>query len=243
MRHRLVRGKIRYLSKKPDSFDQLRGSESFCMTYHTDGRVVMRATCELELPSPKLLRDVVCGYDPQGRVENAYVHLVLEDRFLGAGWYRREGDELLLEAWSTESGRASQRVASDASIEDLGLHPVVSDGYICRKVDVRKGPHKRKVKLQAVSLDQRGATPPVIAPMEAVIAYLGDEQVTVAAGTFNTHHYQYLDAGAGTMATPYPPVDVWVTADGDYIYVKGRIGGNFMSEYELVEYEQCAAGA
>lgn len=213
------------------------------MTYHTDGKVVMRATCELELPAPKVLRDVVCGYDAQGREEDAYVRLVVADRFLGVGWYRREGDELTLEAWSTEGGRVSPRVSSDSSVEDLGLHPVVSDGYICRHVDVRKGPHKRRVKLQAVSLDQRGATLPVIASMDAVIAYLGDEEVTVAAGTFKTHHYQYLEAGTGTMAEPYPPIDVWVTADGDYVYVKGQIGGTFMSEYELVEYEQSVPDA
>jgi len=237
MQHRTVRGRIRYLSKKPDSFGQLRGSETFQFTHHTDGRVVLRATCECELPEPKLLRDVLCAYDSEGRVEDAHVRVMKSDRFLGSGWYRRDGDVLEMEGWSPEGGRVSLREASDRSFEDLGLHPVIGDGYMCRHVDPQRGPHQRRVKFHFCSPDHRGATPPVIAPLEAIIEYVGDETVTVTAGSFATHHYRYLDASAASPEKAHPPIDVWVTADGDFVYVKGRIGGYFMSEYELVEYE------
>lgn len=237
VQHRTVRGKIRYLSKKPDSFNELRGTETFKFTHHADGRVVLRASCECELPEPKLLRDVLCAYDSDGRVEDAYVRIMKADCFLGAGWYRRDGDFLEMEAWSPENGRVSLREASDRTFEDLGLHPVIGDGYMCRHVDPHNGPRQRRVKFQFCSPDHRGATPPTIAPLEAIIEYVGDETVTVAAGTFATHHYRYLDASAATPDKAHPPIDVWVTADGDCVYVKGRIGGYFMSEYELVEYQ------
>jgi hypothetical protein len=242
MQHRSVRGTIRYVSKKPDSYDRLRGLETFYFTYHADGKRTMRATCELELPEPTVLRDVICGYDEHGRVMDAHVRLSVGDRFAGSGWYWRDGDALAMEAYVPDVGRSAARRAYGPGVDDLMMHPVIGDGYYTRHVPTTGGPAKRTVRMLAVSSDHRGATPPALTEVAVVVAYLGDEPVTVAAGTFATHHYQYLSEGQQGLDGQHPPIDVWVTADGDQIYVKGRIGGHFQSEYELIEYSQTAAG-
>ena len=66
MRHRIVRGLIRYTSKKPERLDQPRGQERFTFTHHSDGAVTLRATCEIEEPDPTVLRDIVVSYHPSG---------------------------------------------------------------------------------------------------------------------------------------------------------------------------------
>lgn len=242
MQHRSVRGVIRYVSRKPDSDGQLRGLESFHFTFHGDGKRTLRATCELEIPEPKILRDVLCAYDEDGRVMDAYVRLSIGDRFAGAGWYCRNGDMLELEAQSPAEGRVGTSQPYDAGIADLMMHPVIGDGYYVRHVRPVDAPSRGRLRLLACSADHRGATPPALRPVSVTIAYLGDETVTVAAGTFRTHHYQYLDEGQEGLASAHPPIDVWVTADGDFVYVKGKIGGYFQSEYELIEY-RATAGA
>jgi len=77
---------------------------------------------------------------------------------------------------------------------------------------------------------------------EGLIAleYLGDETVTVAAGTFECHKFRYSDEDAGFVSKDgaHPTYDVWVTADEDSIFVKGGVGGYMQTWYELVELER-----
>jgi hypothetical protein len=68
---------------------------------------------------------------------------------------------------------------------------------------------------------------------------VGDETVTVAAGTFACRHFRYVDdQGAGMGGVTHPHYDVWVTADEDTIFVQGGVGGYMKSWYELVELER-----
>ena len=90
------------------------------------------------------------------------------------------------------------------------------------------------------SPDHRGATPPQIAQVKIGALYLGREEVTVAAGTFQCRHFQFTDdpsivPGTGGMAGEHPPYDVWITDDEDGIFVQGGVGGYMMTWYELVE--------
>ena len=61
MQHRSIRGRIRYTSRKPDRLGQVRGDERFHFTRHTDGKITLRAHCEIEEPAPTVLRDVRTG--------------------------------------------------------------------------------------------------------------------------------------------------------------------------------------
>ena len=67
MKHRVVEGRLVYTSKKPDRFDQPRGYETFMFTHHSDGKVTLRAHCEIEEPEPTVMRDVIYSIDEHGQ--------------------------------------------------------------------------------------------------------------------------------------------------------------------------------
>jgi hypothetical protein len=94
---------------------------------------------------------------------------------------------------------------------------------------------RRTLSMYLPSPDLRGATPPILAPVKIDAEFIGDETITVRAGTFATKHFRYLDVGDSGFSTQHPPYDVWVTDDADAIMVQGGVGGAMLTWYELVE--------
>ena len=121
--------------------------------------------------------------------------------------------------------------------DGFGTHPIQGDAYLTKKMDLSRGPHTRPLRAFLPSPDHRGATPPLIAETNLQLAYVGDEQVAVAAGTFDCRHFRFSDEHGG-MATDkgaHPVYDLWVTADEDAIFVQGGVGGYMQTWYELTE--------
>lgn len=234
MRHRTVRGRIRYTSKKPEMMDHERGREWFAFTHHGDGTMTLRAQCEIEEPEPTVLRDIIYSLDARGRPADMHVRLTVGDTFMGSGWLRMSDDLIECESYGPSIGRLSQRVETNGPYDGCGTHPIVGDGYITRCMDVSKGPHRRRIRVFVPSPDHRGATPPMVAEVNIDLEYLGDETVTVAAGTFDCRKFRFIDEG--TMGgKQHPTYDMWVTADDDAIFVQGGVGGYMATWYELVE--------
>lgn len=238
MVHRTVRGRIRYTSKKPHMLDQERGREWFAFTHHGDGSVVMRAQCEIEEPDPTVLREIILHLDAERRPSNLHVHLTVGDAFMGSGWFNLNHDDqgglIECESAGPSIGRLSQRVRFDGKIDGVGTHPIVGDGYLARCMDVSKGPHRRPIRVYLPSPDHRGATPPMVAQVTIDLEYLGDETISVAAGTFACRKFAFIDRGE-MGGTQHPPYEMWVTADDDSIFVQGGVGGYMQTWYELVE--------
>ena len=84
------------------------------------------------------------------------------------------------------------------------------------------------------SPDHRGATGPMLFALGFGLEFVGRESVTVAAGTFDAFHFRYVDT-AGQLPEEHPPYDVWCSADGNYLYLQGGVGGYMQTRYELVE--------
>lgn len=245
MRHRQIRGRIRYTSKKPDMMDVERGREWFAFTRHSDGSTILRAQCEIEEPAPTVLRDIVYTLDGEGRPRNLHVHLTVGDAFMGSGWFNYspdgEGDGGVLEceSFGPSIGRLSQRVAVAGAIDGFGTHPIVGDAYLTRCMDVTKGPHRRDVRVYLPSPDHRGATPPMAAEVRIGLEYLGDETVRVAAGEFDCRRFAFVDdSEVGMGGKAHPRYEMWVTADDDAIFVQGGVGGYMATWYELVELDR-----
>lgn len=243
MRHRTVRGRIRYTSRKPERMDAERGREWFAFTHHADGSVVVRAQCEIDEPDPMVLRDILYAIGPDGRPANLHVHLMVGDAFMGSGWFnldhKAQGGAIECESFGPSIGRLSQRLAFEGALDGLGTHPIVCDGYLARCMDVSRGPHRRTLRLYLPSPDHRGATPPMATEVRIALEYVGDEQVSVAAGSFACRRFRFVDdLGPGMGGNAHPPYDLWVTADDDCIFVQGGVGGYMMTWYELVELER-----
>lgn len=243
MNHRSVRGKIRYTSKKPEMLDRERGREWFAFTHHGDGSTIIRAQCEIEEPAPSVLRDIVYAVGPDGSPRNLHVHLTVGDEFMGSGWFNvkagPDGGVIECESYGPSIGRLSQLVNFDGPIDAMGTHPIISDAFTTRCMDISRGPHRRTIRCYLPSPDHRGATPPMAVEVKIDLEYVGDEEVTVAAGTFACRHFRFVDDSDGGMGgTTHPHYDLWVTADEDSIFVQGGVGGYMQTWYELVELER-----
>lgn len=237
MRHRTVRGRIRYTSKKPEMLDRERGREWFAFTHHGDGTTTLRAQCEIEEPEPTVLRDVIYSLDASGRPLDLHVRLTVGDAFMGSGWLRHGDGFVECESYGPSIGRLSQRVDYDGPLDGFGTHPIVGDGYLTRCMDLSRGPHRRTLRVFLPSPDHRGATPPIIAEVKIDLEYRGDERVTVAAGSFDCRRFAFIDEGA-MGGTQHPTYEMWVTADDDAIFVQGGVGGYMQTWYELVELQR-----
>lgn len=237
MRHRTVRGRIRYTSKKPEMLDRERGREWFAFTHHGDGTTTLRAQCEIEEPEPTVLRDVIYSLDKSGRPLDLHVRLTVGDAFMGSGWLRHGDGFVECESYGPSIGRLSQRVDYDGPLDGFGTHPIVGDGYLTRCMDLSKGPHRRTLRVFLPSPDHRGATPPMIAEVKIDLEYRGDERVTVAAGSFDCRRFAFIDEGA-MGGTQHPTYEMWVTADDDAVFVQGGVGGYMQTWYELVELQR-----
>ena len=243
MRHRTISGRIRYTSKKPEMMDQERGREWFTFTHHGDGSTIFRARCEIEEPTPTVMRDIIYALDAKGRPQDLHVHLTVDDAFMGSGWLHHvpgeTGGVIECESHGPMIGRISQQMPYTGTIDGFGTHPIAGDGYTTRCMDISKGPHRRRIRVFLPSPDHRGATPPLISEVEIGLEYVGEETVTVAAGTFDCRHFRFVDdEGAGMGGIPHPHYDMWVTADADSIFVQGGVGGYMQTWYELVELER-----
>ncbi len=240
MQHRTVTGKILYTSQKAGMEGAERGREWFAFTHHQDGSVIMRARCEIEEPEPAVLRDITLHVGPDRKPRNLLVHITLGDQFLGSGWmhYDALDNAIECESHGPSIGRHSEkRKAGD--FDAFGTHPIAGDGFTTRLMDASRGPHRRKLRFFLPSPDHRGATPPQIAEVEMVMEYVGEEEKTVAAGTFACRHYRYVDESEeGMGGERHPDFDMWVTADPDSILVYGAIDGYMMNRYELVELDR-----
>lgn len=237
MKHRTVRGRLVYTSKKPERLNQVRGDERFTFTHHTDGKIVLRAFCEIEEPLPTVMRDVVYALNEQRLPMDCSVRIVVGDEFNGSGWFRFSPDLIECESYGPSIGRLSQRVPLAQPIDGFGTHPVVADAFLLGGMDWSTT-KRRTLNMYLPSPDLRGATPPMAAPVKIDAEYVGEETVTVKAGTFKTKHFRYLDVGDSGFSTQHPPYDVWVTDDRDAVMVQGGVGGSMMTWYELVELER-----
>ncbi|MCE2990595.1 MAG: hypothetical protein ACK5UX_07620 [Burkholderiales bacterium] len=237
MKHRTVRGRLVYTSKKPERLNQVRGDERFTFTHHTDGKIVLRAFCEIEEPLPTVMRDVVYALNEHRLPMDCSVRIVVGDEFNGSGWFRFSPDLIECESYGPSIGRLSQRVPLAQPIDGFGTHPVVADAFLLGGMDWSTT-KRRTLNMYLPSPDLRGATPPMAAPVKIDAEYVGEETVTVKAGTFKTKHFRYLDVGDSGFSTQHPPYDVWVTDDRDAVMVQGGVGGSMMTWYELVELER-----
>ena len=235
MPHSTIRGTIRYTSKKPERFDEERGREYFSITSQADGIDVMHAHCEID-DAPNVIRDVVLALDRRDSSPlDCSVRISVGDRFEGTGWMRFGERQIECETWNQRDGRIRQAIDVDGPVKWLQSHPIVGDALLMRLYDLSQGPGKQRFdNLYLTSPDHRGATGPQLFRVGFSLVYVGEEEITVEAGTFAARHFQVTDT-AGELPEEHPPYDVWCTADDDYLLLRAGAGGYMQTHYELTE--------
>ncbi len=243
MEHQTIRGRILYTSKKKEILDKVRGGETFLITQHLDGRRTLRAHCAIDENSPRVLRDSITNLDANWQPTNAYVQLTVDEEFVGSSWYRFTDTFAESEGFTVKEGRISQRFEYEKPPAFFGTHPIQADAWITHCYDLTKGVGQQHVPMYLMcSFHHRGADGPVLLERTngMLLSFLGEEKVTVQAGTFDALHFSI---GASTdddyMGTDiHPPYHIWVTADGDYVMLKAYVTGYMQTYYELTEYEK-----
>lgn len=232
---RSVTGTILYTSNQEHRRGVERGREQFRVDLHADGSRTIAAHGEIDDPPP-VVRDVNLRVDAEGMPRDCFVRIAVGEEFRGSAWFRFTGELAECEAFTAIEGRVSQRIALADPPPAFGNHAMINDGFLFSLYDLSQGPGVQVIKrLLLSSPDHRGATGPMLFPVDLAIRYLGEEEVTVAAGTHPALHFRVVDVPG--MPQEHPEYDMWVTADGDYIVLKAEVGGYMQTAYELVELE------
>lgn len=237
MAYRTIRGVIRYTSKQPERMDAERGREYFTLTQQPDGTDVLHAHCEID-DEPMVVRDVVQALDhTTAAPKDCHVRLTVGHRFEGSGWFRFGERQIECEMINQRDGRVTQRIDIDAPIRWMQCHPIAGDSLLMKLYDLSQGTGKQFCdNIMLSSPDHRGATGPMLFPMAHGIEYLGEEEITVEAGTFQARRFAVVDT-AENLPEEHPPYEVWCTADDDYILLRASAGGYMQRAYELSELD------
>jgi len=241
--HKTLRGHIHYTSSKPGREGVERGREHFTITVHSDGRRTLRAHCEID-DEPNVLRDVTLTKNNNWDTLDAFVRLSLGDEQQGSSWFYFGDNGADCEGWTHERGRFSEHEAYDERPAIFGTHPIQGDAWHLSVIDRSEGPKVRTFdRFLMTSLDHRGATGPSLVWHDPgmIIEFIGEETITVGAGTYDALHFCYGERGSTAQGSnetnEHPPYEVWVTADGEFVLLKAQVTGYMMTQYELVSLE------
>jgi hypothetical protein len=233
---RSVTGTIRYTSGQEHRRGVERGREFFRIDFHVDGSRTTAAHGEID-DAPAVVRDVNLRIDADGMPQECFVRIAVGGTFRGSSWFRFSEDEAECEGITTIEGRVSQRMKLKKPLSAFGNHAMVNDGFLLSLYDLSQGPGVQVAeKLLLSSPDHRGATGPMLFEVDLAIEYVGEEELTVAAGTFKALHFRMVDVPG--LPLEHPEYDLWVTADGDYVLLKAMVGGYMQTVYELTQYDR-----
>ena len=228
-------GRIAYLSKKPDRMDQERGRERFTITVHSDGHRTCMAQSEID-DRPSVMRNTALTLDEAWHPLECFVRISVGDRFMGSGWFRFSEDEAECETYTAIEGRVSQKMSLIERPRAFVDHAIICDAWVLKMFDLSKGPGVQTFpQLLLSSPDHRGATGPLLFRISPSIEFVGEEKITVGAGEFGALHFRF--GSTAGLPNEHPPYDVWCTADGHYIFLRGAVYGYMMTYYELVDLE------
>jgi hypothetical protein len=224
MRHTTLCGEIGYFG----THGEVTGREWFNIAVQPDGSRTLLARCEMD--DDEVLRDVILALDPAWRPLDLSVRLTVERRFQGSGWIRAYEGGVEMQAFSRDHGRVSQRFAMNGWPAALGSHSLVNDCWKLRQFDLSRPEEDQTFADQvAMSMAANGATGPLLSLYSVTIRFKGRGETKVAAGTFETLHFQILFPG-------YPPLDCWVMPE-DYTFVR-QYWSHLNGVYELASFER-----
>ncbi len=230
--HRIIRGRIAYTPDKPERKGQERGREMFTVVVHKDGWRSVTAHTEID-DRPSVLRFQQVNFDAQWRPTDVAARVTVGDQFRGSSWFRFTPTEAECEGFTAVEGRISQRWPLTTPARMIGCHAIVNDGFVTTLFDLNGPKTQTTEKFFSSSTDHRGATGPMLSQVAVTLTLEAREKVTVKAGTFDALHFRFGDVEG--LPLEHPTYDVWVTADGDYTFLKAQVGGYMMTAYELVE--------
>jgi hypothetical protein len=194
-----------------------RGWEKFYMNAYADGSRTMTMWHDLKARNAQFT--VVLRVDADFRPQEAFLSYWVANGFKGSTLIRVDGETLTASANGPaglyEQSREVPRVFS------IGTHPLSADGWHMWGDSGEAGVAQTST-LYSLEASDDITKPPLGTPLELTFTRLGEETITVPAGTFETIHYDLFGS------------KVWVTKQ-DRLMVR-MINERRDLEYVLTEF-------
>lgn len=212
----------------------LWGIEDFTVTRDAAGGRTLMVQCEMQHGGDHVVRMTTLAVDAEFQPLEAHVRILNHGRPTGSGWFHFSADQAEAETVTLAEGRLSQRRAITRPMRGFGIHALMGDGWMAAGFPFDRGPGHTHVWDTALlhSLHHFGATGPLLAASTSGLHYEGRDTVTVPAGRFECHRLSF----AG-MTNNHPPYVMWISADGDFLYVQGKVAGYMDGLFQLETLE------
>ncbi|MDX2031138.1 MAG: hypothetical protein SF339_10735 [Blastocatellia bacterium] len=194
------------------------GREDWSLTRNRDGSTTLRALVLTD--EPRLVRDVVYTRDARGFPIDAFIRLQVEDRHLGSAYFRVDGDQLLIVADGPDIGRTDQTIRIPTDFFAIKTHAVMLDAWLLFGYYRSQGGEQPRRFYNTSSL-WNGADGPLGRLETFRLNLVGDEELTVPAGTFKAAHFT-LDCDA-------------IPAPTSHLYLTGE--DRILLKYDWAEYD------
>lgn len=195
-------GRLTYLKK---STSQERGYEDWQLTRNRDGSVTMR--CLAITDDSRFVRDVTYTRSKEGRPMDAFVRLQVENHLLGTGYLHLEADKLVVVTDSAETGHSIQTINIPTDFFSIVTHAVMLDGWAIFNYDRARGGEQRRA-IYNTSTRWDGTDGPLGRVGAIRLNLLGEEEITVPAGTFKAAHFT-IDSDEPKVPTAH----LWVAGE------------------------------
>ena len=232
------KGKINYFKGVSQDDRHCWGFEEWRITPHADGSRTLNAHCELH-DDPLIIRDVIQSIDANRQPTDALVRLAVNGAFQGAALYTFGNGEATCHGVNRTTNYFMDQRDIPPAIRGFGTHALMADGWLTAHFDRSEGPGAKEFRNNLLtSLDHQGGTGPDFQVTTfSHMQYFGDETVSVLAGRFDCHHFAIIGA-----SNNHPQYDFWVTADEEFVYVKGAVPEEYGWSFELAEYDTLESG-
>lgn len=223
------RGRVDYRASRDGT---LWGFEDWSITRGKDGMRVFQAHCELVFGDDDVVRDCTLSVHADFHPHDAYVRIMNRGMATGTGWFHFTETQAECESWSVDAGRLSQSVAIARPMRGFGIHAVQGDAWLAATFPYERGPgHTQFFGRNLIhSLHHFGASGPYLHTTGSGLRYVGDETITVPAGSFDCYRVAFVG-----LTNAHPPYDMWLTRDGEFTFVRGMVGGYMDATFELAE--------
>lgn len=193
------------LSYRRKSTGQERGREDWGLTRNRDGTTTMR--CLAMTDDSRFVRDVVFTRNKEGRPIDAFIRLQVDARLIGTGYFRVDGGRLQVTADSLETGHTDQSLKVMSEPFSIVTHAVMLDGWTIFNYDRARGGEQSRA-VYNTSTRWNGTDGPLGRMETCRVNLLGDEEVTVPAGTFKATHFT-IDSDTLEVPTAH----LWVAGE------------------------------
>jgi hypothetical protein len=211
------------------------GFEDFSLTRDAMGGRCLSVHCEMAFDAEHVVRETVLSVDAAFQPLDAYVRILNHAVPTGSGWFRFGELEAEGESFTSATGRLSQRMPIERPMRGFGVHALMGDGWLAAGFPFERGAghtHFLGARNLLHSLHHFGATGPRLEQSASGLTYAGMETVAVPAGSFACHRLDFTG-----MTNAHPPYTMWISADGDFLYVQGVVEGYMDSLFQLERLE------